>query len=101
EAVTKSQGSTWDEANAAANAKTFNGMHGHLATLDSPSENQFLVKQFPQAIAGGYWLGGFQLHGLLDPAAGWQWVTGEPWSYTNWNSGEPNDYWGPGTSDQD
>lgn len=22
----------------------------------------------------------------------WKWVTGEPWSYTNWADGEPNDY---------
>ena len=21
---------------------------------------------------------------------GWEWVTGEPWSYTNWAGGEPN-----------
>ena len=20
----------------------------------------------------------------------WQWITGEAWSYTNWNAGEPN-----------
>ena len=27
----------------------------------------------------------------MSPAEGWHWVTGEPWSYTNWNAGEPND----------
>ena len=25
------------------------------------------------------------------PAAGWAWVTGEPFGFTNWASGEPND----------
>jgi hypothetical protein len=24
-------------------------------------------------------------------AEGWQWITGESWGYTNWNTGEPND----------
>ena len=26
-----------------------------------------------------------------EPDGGWQWVTGEPWSYTDWFSGEPDD----------
>jgi len=44
---------------------------------------------------------GFQLTGLLDPAAGWQWVTGEAFGYTAWvtiYAQEPNDYWGAGTT---
>jgi hypothetical protein len=104
EAVAHSSGINWHDANAAANARTFKGMHGHLATITSPGENDFIVQNLPGAVDGGFWLGGFQSHGLLDPAAGWQWVTGEPWSYTNWNvitGAEPNDYEGPGTSDQD
>ena len=23
---------------------------------------------------------------------GWSWVTGEPWAYTSWTAGEPNDW---------
>jgi len=31
----------------------------------------------------------------LEPDGGWQWITGEPWVYTNWDIGEPNnDYQG-------
>ncbi len=104
EAIARSQGIAWAAANQEANARMFNGMHGHLATITTPDENDFLTKALPDAVVGGYWLGGFQSHGLLDPAAGWQWITGEPWSYTNWNNltgSEPNDYEGPGTSDQD
>jgi hypothetical protein len=44
------------------------------------------------------------LPGALDPAAGWQWVTGEPFSYTAWNdlySQEPNDAYGAGNTIQD
>jgi uncharacterized protein DUF642 len=101
EAVARPGGITWAAADAAANARSFNGMPGHLATITSPEEQTFIVGQFPQAINGGYWLGGFQSHGILDPAAGWQWVTGEPWSYTAWGPGQPDDFAGPGTSDQD
>ena len=104
EAVARSAGISWNAANAAANARMFQGMHGHLATITSPAENDFIAKRFPQAIAGYYCLGGIQSHGLLDPAAGWQWVTGEPWSYTNWhrlNGTEPNDYYGLGTGPND
>ena len=104
EAVSKSGGLTWNEANDAANARIFNGLHGHLATMTTPGENDFIVQHLPQAISGGYWLGGMQSPGILDPAAGWQWITGEPFSFTNWNNlgpDEPDDSWGPGTTSRD
>jgi len=101
EPVSRSQGITWTTANTEAMARTFNGMHGHLATITTYRENDFLAQHFPSAINNGYWLGGFQSHGILDPSAGWQWVTGEPWSYTNWNRDEPNDYEGTGATSQD
>jgi Protein of unknown function (DUF642) len=104
EAVRQSAGITWNAANQAAGARTHNGMLGHLATITSPEENRFIVRSFPAAVAGRYCLGGFQLRGIRDPMAGWQWVTGEPWSYTHWNrldGGEPNDYYGLGTTSQD
>ena len=38
-----------------------------------------------------HYLGGIQSPGGDEPAGGWQWVTGEPWVYTNWGpTGEPN-----------
>ena len=42
----------------------------------------------------GPYLGGFQPEGSPEPAGGWQWVTGEAWSYTSWMSGEPNNWGG-------
>ncbi|MHC4325138.1 MAG: hypothetical protein ACYSUX_12815, partial [Planctomycetota bacterium] len=41
------------------------------------------------------WYGGFQDPSEPVPNANWQWVTGEPWDYTNWAEGEPNDSGGP------
>jgi hypothetical protein len=82
----------------------YNGMHGHLATIPTPAVNTFLTQHFSRAVNDGYWLGGFQPHGLLDPAAGWQWVTGAPFHFTNWSTiggNQPDDYYGPGTSNQD
>ena len=38
----------------------------------------------------GPWLGGFQPEGSPEPAGGWQWVTGEPFNYTNWTIQEPD-----------
>ena len=37
----------------------------------------------------GPWVGGFQPAGSPEPAGGWQWVTGEPFSYANWLAGRP------------
>jgi hypothetical protein len=66
------------------------GYSGHLATITSAGENEFIVSNFPIAYYKGYWLGGFQPLGSEEPAGGWQWVTGESWDYTFWAAGEPS-----------
>jgi hypothetical protein len=102
-----SGGLAWSSARRRAEAMTHQGMKGHLATLTSEAENRFIISRLPRAIRDGYWLGGFQLNGILDSAAGWQWVTGEPFGYHIWSTGnpgdlpEPNDFFGPGTTDDD
>jgi hypothetical protein len=77
---------TWEDANLAASAMLFLGENGHLATITSQAENDFLVANFvnPQ------FLGGYQPDGSSEPDGDWAWVTGETWSYTNWAPGEPN-----------
>jgi hypothetical protein len=97
------QGIAWDAA-FVASASTYNGMHGHLATITSPAENDYVAAHFNLAISRGYWLGGLQFPDILDPAAGWQWVTGEPFSFTAWQSfgpHEPDDALGAGNTNQD
>lgn len=81
---------TWDGANAATLAL---GGGWHLATITSQEENDFIAGEFPSAVSNGHWLGGIQTPaGPVDePDGAWNWVTGEPWAYTNWASAEPND----------
>ncbi len=69
---------TWDQCRDAAIA-----MGGYLATVSNQSENDFLLS-LPQPGVGTY-IGGFE----SSPGV-WAWVSGEPWSYTSWNSGEPS-----------
>jgi hypothetical protein len=88
------RGVTWDEAKAGAEQ-----LGGHLATITSLGENEvaFNVVNFEQlwyqnsfGASIGPWLGGFQPPGSPEPGGGWTWVTGEPFSFTRWNGGEPN-----------
>lgn len=77
---------TWAQANAAAQA-----MGGHLVTITSAQENQFLTTTFGSAGLHFRWTGGFQPPGSPEPAGGWSWVTGETFAFNNWASpGEPN-----------
>lgn len=91
-------GLTWDEARAHAETKVHAGRRGHLATITSAAEHNFLASSgiCDVALYDSAWLGGFQIQGAATPSAGWRWVTGEPWSYTRWAPGkEPNDSGGP------
>ena len=67
---------------------------GYLATATSSSENAFIFSLTLPTSAWqnrfGPWLGGYQLPGSAEPAGGWTWVTGEPWSFTSWWSWEPS-----------
>lgn len=86
DAVVSSVG--WEAARATAAGMMWAGAHGHLATITSEAENQFVLDSIGGR--GGYWLGGYQPAGSQEPSGGWTWVTGEPWGYANWVSGEPN-----------
>lgn len=84
-------GIDWKEARKAATErpKPAIGVYGHLATITSSGEQDFIWNQFGSA-ANDHWLGGFQPDGSAEPGGGWQWITGEPFVYTNWAGGEPN-----------
>jgi hypothetical protein len=70
------------------------GVQGYLATITSEAENTFVTTQLGNT--SGAWLGGEQLPDSPEPGGGWQWITGEPWVYTKWDGGEPNNSYGGG-----
>jgi len=74
-----------DWVSAEARAET---AHGNLATITSEGEEQFIIKTF---LTGDDTLKVFWI-GCSDAAQEdtFVWVTGEPFDYTNWKSGEPN-----------
>lgn len=67
---------TWTDARQACL-----NMGGHLVTVTTPEENNFIFNLWPSG-----WIG------LTDEVieGQWRWVTGEPFSWSNWNWGEPN-----------
>jgi hypothetical protein len=77
---------TWDGAKVAAESRSYLGYQGTLATVRFEAENDFVYGLGP-ALA---WLGGYQRAGSVEPDGGWRWITGEEWSFTKWDSGEPN-----------
>lgn len=71
---------TWHEAEAHAQS-----LGAHLVAINDATENSWLVSTF-----GGsevLWMG------ATDEAVegAWVWTNGDPFSYNNWNPGEPND----------
>jgi hypothetical protein len=80
-------GILWNDAKDQAETENYNGFKGHLVTITSTGEINFIAANFPSA---GYTLGGYQASGSREPDVGWKWVTGERWSFTNWSPGEPN-----------
>lgn len=87
EAVYVGVDTTWTTARAAAEARG-----GYLASITSAAENAFVYSLVtedkywgPSGFGGfGPWLGGYQYDKLAEPAGHWAWVSGEPWTYTNW-----------------
>jgi hypothetical protein len=72
-------GMPWDEAE-----RTARRYGGHLATVRSAAEENWLVTRFSSV--NNLWIG------LSDAAqeGAWLWVSGEPATYFDWGPGEPN-----------
>ena len=76
----------WNTARQIASARG-----GHLATVTSAAENTFLrnlvLPLNPGGLEGGPYLGA-----TCDGVAWgqWYWITGEPFSFSSWNGGEPS-----------
>ncbi|MEO7098289.1 MAG: lectin-like protein, partial [Luteolibacter sp.] len=70
-------------------------LSGHLVTLSSLAENQFM-----RQVAGGMpvWCGLTDNEGFggqeagSNPRKGWKWITGEPLTFSNWKPVEPDNW---------
>jgi hypothetical protein len=76
------------KARVIASRRTYLDLPGHLATLTSQEENDFVAQTFQ---VGGFWFGGVQSRQATQTDSGWRWITGEPWDFTHWGGSEPND----------
>lgn len=72
---------SWDQAKVICE-----GMGGHLATITSADENEFCYNMFARSGETNCWIGATD----ADSEGNWKWVTGEPFSYKSFPSGEPN-----------
>lgn len=71
---------TWQEAKAYCE-----DIGGHLVTITSEEEQAFVEKLLSQGAKSQYWIG-------LTTAEEPQWITGEEFSYSNWDPGEPDNH---------
>lgn len=81
----------FDETMTWHNAKSHcESLGGHLATITSQQENDFVYNNLASTSPHISWLG------ATDEAQEgiWKWVTGEGWNYTNWYPDEPNNFCG-------
>lgn len=88
---------SWLKSQSSASQRMYSGMSGHLAAINSDEESRFLTATYGtvvQANVDAIWTGGLQKVGAAEPDGGWGWSTGEPLSYVNWDTFEPNNAFG-------
>ena len=70
------EGMTWGEANDFCS-----DLGGHLATITSEEEQQFISSMISSGAKNSYWLGATKIGDLNNNQ--FEWITGEVWSYDN------------------
>ncbi|MCA0242289.1 MAG: hypothetical protein LCI02_15675 [Proteobacteria bacterium] len=88
-------GMTWDQAFADAPTRSHLGQAGYMATVTSAGEQAFIAGNF----SAEAWLGGNDR--AVEGDFVWQNgpEAGQPFSFTNWGSGEPNNCCSDGEDD--
>lgn len=77
--VVVNESKKWTEAEAECEQSG-----GHLATITTEEEQQFINRFIENQTMNTYWIGASKT------SQGWKWVTDEAFSFTNWKKDEPN-----------
>jgi hypothetical protein len=99
--VIHAQNTTWKSATLAAER-----CGGHLATIGSKQENDFVVSLFSKderffdtgfdgqqySYKMGPWIGLVQDENGREPKGGWRWITGDALAYARWLESHPNEH---------
>lgn len=82
---------TWMDSEAEAVS-----LGGHLVTINDAAEQEWVFDTFGNfnSIGRTLWLGLYQEPGSIEPDQGWNWISGEPVTYTNWETGSPDNFEG-------
>lgn len=94
---------TWFQARDNAASMSYLGISGHLATITSADENNFINSTFNTGKGSQFaWIGGYEPNDdgvwkwAVGPEAGIQFSQGinptAPYNYANWGGIEPNDF---------
>ena len=86
----------WEEARDLASNSTYLGSTGHLVTITSQNENDWIWNNLGMPLRYLMGASDYTTEGV------WEWVTAETWSYSNWNTEgaiEPNN--GDGAFEED
>ena len=91
---------SWSDAKLAAEGRIWQGVPGHLVTIQNQAELDWIV----QNIAPGRpWIGLSQNLAsptFSEPGGGYEWVTGEPFTFDSWSPGEPSNNDGFGGTEE-
>lgn len=80
----------WDIAKIIAEQR-----NGHLMTITNSEENNFLKEYADDYGCYAYWLGATDAYN----EGTWKWITNEPWTFSDFAQGQPDDTKGRGAGD--
>ncbi|MFT6107849.1 MAG: hypothetical protein ACJA2W_000758 [Planctomycetota bacterium] len=91
---------SWTDAKAAAEAEFWQGIPGHLVTIQDQAEQDWIIANLAPSRP---WIGlsqNLNSPSFSEPGGGFEWVTGEPFTFVNWSAGEPSNNDGAGGTEE-
>ena len=80
----------WECTRERAEGHIVHGVHGHLVTITSQAEQEWITETYGCSLAPRVALGLIQRDHAAEPGQGWRWITGEPFDFTFWETEEPS-----------